>query len=110
MRTNHDWATPFERGNGNQTAGWQECIAFHQRLAQAFAHWLKFEHAGRSDGGAPIHVGVFSSDGVFDPPVVFRRRLHKRPEVVCTANDIIVGIGLRDAELPLSRWPFPRWN
>ena len=66
----NDWATPFERGNGNQTTTWHECIDFHQRLAQAFGPWLKFEEAGRSDGGVPIHVGVFSSDGVFDPQAV----------------------------------------
>jgi hypothetical protein len=67
MSMNHDWATPFEQGNANQTATWHECIAFHQRLAQAFGQWLRFEEAGRSDGGVPIHVGVFSADGVFEP-------------------------------------------
>jgi hypothetical protein len=61
-----DWLTPFERGNGNQTATWAECIEFHQRLARAFPQWLKFEEAGRSDGGVPLHLGVFSPDGVFD--------------------------------------------
>ncbi|HEX5685500.1 MAG TPA: M14 family zinc carboxypeptidase [Ideonella sp.] len=69
MQTINDWATPFEQGNGNQTTTWQACIAFHQRLAQAFGQWLRFEEAGRSDGGTPIHVGVFSADGVFDPQV-----------------------------------------
>jgi len=67
MDMNSDWTTPFERGNRNQTTTWGECIAFHQRLAQAFGAWLRFEEAGRSDGGVPIHVGVFSADGVFDP-------------------------------------------
>lgn len=70
MSTTTDWPTPFEQGNGNQTATWQECIGFHQRLAQAFPQWLQFEEAGRSDGGVPIHVGVFSPDGVFDPQAV----------------------------------------
>lgn len=65
-----DWATPFERGNGNQTTTWRACIDFHQRLAQAFGGWLRFEEAGRSDAGVPIHVGVFSTDGVFDPQAV----------------------------------------
>ncbi|HEV8692467.1 MAG TPA: M14 family zinc carboxypeptidase [Ideonella sp.] len=69
MDMNSDWATPFERGHGNQTTPWGECIAFHQRLAQAFGQWLKLEEAGRSDGGVPIHLGVFSADGVFDPQV-----------------------------------------
>jgi hypothetical protein len=62
-----DWATPFEQGNGNQTTTWADCIAFHQRLAQHFGQWLQFEEAGHSDGGVPLHVGVFCADGVFDP-------------------------------------------
>jgi hypothetical protein len=70
MRMNSDWATPFEQGNANQTATWQECITFHRRLAQAFGQWLTFDEAGRSDGGVPIHVGVFASDGVFEPQLV----------------------------------------
>ena len=65
-----DWATPFERGNGNQTTTWAECIAFHQRLAQRFGQWLKFEETGRADGGAPMHVGVFSADGEFEPAAI----------------------------------------
>jgi hypothetical protein len=70
MNTNHLWSTPFEQGNGNQTSTWQACIAFHQRLAQSFPQWLQFEEVGRSDGGVPIHVSVFSADGVFDPLAV----------------------------------------
>ncbi|SHN38586.1 M14 family zinc carboxypeptidase [Rhizobacter sp. OV335] len=70
MNIHDDWATPFERGNGNQTTTWRDCIDFHQRLARAFPSWLRFDEAGRSDGGVPIHVGVFSNDGVFDPPAV----------------------------------------
>lgn len=62
-----DWRTPFERGNGNQTTTWQEGIAFHQRLAQAFPQWLAFGEIGRSDGGVPLHAGVFSIDGEFEP-------------------------------------------
>ncbi|MBQ1762212.1 MAG: peptidase M14 [Aquincola sp.] len=65
-----EWTTPFEQGNGNQTSTWQQCIQFHQRLAQAFPHWLQFEVIGQSDGGVPIHLGVFSTDGVFDPAAV----------------------------------------
>ncbi len=70
MDVHRAWLTPFEEGNGNQTTTWAACIAFHQRLAAAFGQWLRFEEAGRSDGGVPIHVGVFSTDGVFDPLAV----------------------------------------
>lgn len=65
-----EWTTPFERGNGNQTTTWADCIAFHERLARHFGQWLRFERAGRSDGGAPLHVGVFSADGEFDPRAI----------------------------------------
>ncbi len=65
-----DWATPFEQGNGNQTTTWHDCIGFHQRLAKAFPQWLRFDEAGHSDAGVPIHAGVFSVDGVFDPLAV----------------------------------------
>jgi len=70
MTTPIDWQTPFEQGDGNQTTTWQACIAFHHRLARSFGQWLKFEEAGRSDAGTPIHVGVFSTDGVFDPQAI----------------------------------------
>lgn len=67
-----DWTTPFEHGNGNQTTTWQECVAFHERLARAFPGVLSFSAVGRSDGGLPIHLGIVSADGVFDPASVKR--------------------------------------
>lgn len=51
MRMKDDWKTPFERGNGNQTTTWEECIAFHQKLAERFPQVLSFECAGRADSG-----------------------------------------------------------
>ncbi|MEJ8845289.1 M14 family zinc carboxypeptidase [Variovorax rhizosphaerae] len=61
-----DWQTPFEIGSGNQTTTWEACIAFHERLAQAFPQYLRFVEIGRSDGGTPVHLGVLSADGEFD--------------------------------------------
>lgn len=58
--------TPYEQGNGNQTTTWQECIAFYRELAAAHPGVLRFEEAGETDVGLPLHVGVVSSDGVFD--------------------------------------------
>lgn len=69
----HDWMTPYELGNGNQTSTWSECITFFQRLAAAFPGWLSFKAIGVSDGGVEIHAGVFSSDGIFDPVAVKSR-------------------------------------
>jgi hypothetical protein len=65
--------TPYELGNGNQTATWSECIAFFHRLAATFPRWLSFKEIGVSDGGAAIHAGVFSCDGVFDPVAIKSR-------------------------------------
>jgi Zinc carboxypeptidase len=61
------WRTPFERGNGNQSSSWEDCIAFHTRLALAFPQHYRLAEIGRSDGGSPLHGGVFSADGVFEP-------------------------------------------
>lgn len=65
-----DLRTPYERGGGEHTTTWAECIHFHQRLAQHFPQWLRFEAIGTSDGGTPLHAGVFSTDGVFDAPAI----------------------------------------
>lgn len=67
MAETNPWATPFEQGNGNQTSTWSAAVAFHQRLAAAFPQWLRFEPFGHTDAGHPLHLGVFSTDGEFDP-------------------------------------------
>jgi len=58
--------TPYETGNQNQTASWDECIQFYQRLAVKFPRTLQFFEIGRSDAGRPIHAGIVTADGVFD--------------------------------------------
>jgi hypothetical protein len=58
--------TPYERGNGNQTTTWAECIAFYTMLAERYPQVLRFTRAGESDAGLPLHEGVISADGVFD--------------------------------------------
>ncbi|WP_374045657.1 M14 family zinc carboxypeptidase [Massilia sp. YIM B04103] len=58
--------TPYEQGNQNQTTLWADCIAFYEELAKRFPQVLRFEQAGISDAGIPVHVGVVSADGVFD--------------------------------------------
>ena len=58
--------TPFERGNGNQTTTWAECIAFYERLAERFPGVLRWWRIGTSDNGLPMHAGLVTADGVFD--------------------------------------------
>jgi hypothetical protein len=53
-----EYVTPFERGNGNQTTTYAECVAFYKRLAARFPHVLQFEQVGLSDAGWPLYLGV----------------------------------------------------
>ncbi len=59
--------TPFETGNGNQSTSWEACIAFYEALAAAHPQALRFWRIGTSDGGSPMHAGVVTADGCFDP-------------------------------------------
>ncbi|MET3107669.1 hypothetical protein AAKU67_002156 [Oxalobacteraceae bacterium GrIS 2.11] len=69
---NQDLHTPYECGNRNQTATWEECISFYQLLAGRYPTVLRFFEIGRSDGGTPIHAGVVTADGVFDQEQIRR--------------------------------------
>ncbi len=60
------YPTPYELGNQNQTATWQQCIPFYEKLAVYFPTVLRFEQIGVSDNGIPMHAGVITSDAVFD--------------------------------------------
>ncbi len=65
--TAHDpLATPFERGNSNETTDWAACIAFYEALARQFPQVLRLFQIGMSDNGIPIHAGVASADGMLD--------------------------------------------
>lgn len=55
---------PFEKGNGNQSATYAECIDFYQRLDSAFATIKLFEK-GPTDCGKPLHLVVFSENRQF---------------------------------------------
>jgi len=61
-----DLATPYERGNQNQTTLVADCIAFYEELQRRYPKVLQFTQVAVSDGGHPLHVGVVSADGVFD--------------------------------------------
>lgn len=60
------YPTPYELGNQNQTATWQECISFYETLAADFPSVLRFEQIGVSDNGIPMHAGVITTDAEFD--------------------------------------------
>ncbi len=55
-----DYQTPFEKGNGNQTATYQEVIEFYERLAADF-NTVSIEEIGMTDAGKPLHVIHYSN-------------------------------------------------
>ena len=81
-----DWRTPYERGNGNTTATYAECIAYYQRLAAAYPQ-ITLREAGPTDSGRPLHEVVIDADGAADPAEA-RRRGHR---IVLIQNGIHPG-------------------
>lgn len=57
------YPTPFENGNGNQTATYQEVIAFYQELAADFSN-IQLEEIGHTDSGHPLHLISFSKNTI----------------------------------------------
>ena len=57
--------TYFEKGNGNQSATYQETIAYFQLLANDFKT-IDMKTMGLTDNGEPLHMVTFNSDATFD--------------------------------------------
>lgn len=60
-----DLKTPFEKGNGNQSTTYKECIDFYTNLDKKFTSILLLEK-GETDCGEYLHIIVFSENGNFD--------------------------------------------
>lgn len=54
-----DWLTPFEKGNGNQTATYKEVIDFYKNLSNSFST-ISLEEIGTTDAGLPLHLVSYS--------------------------------------------------
>ncbi|MFA4976966.1 MAG: hypothetical protein WC589_05620 [Sphingobacterium sp.] len=54
--------TPYERGNGNQSATFEEMRAYYQELAQKYTT-IHYETRGEDDNNKPIDVVVFNPFG-----------------------------------------------
>ena len=57
--------TPFEKGNGNQSATYKECIDFYTALDKQFKT-ISMLQKGETDCGKNLHIVAFSADGNFD--------------------------------------------
>jgi hypothetical protein len=59
------YATEFEKGNGNQTATYQETIDYYRLLSKNFST-IKMEEMGLTDSGEPLHMVTFNPEKEFD--------------------------------------------
>lgn len=61
------YTTPFEKGNGNQTATYRETISYFEKLDKDFETIQMFA-IGQDDNGLPLHVVLYSADKNFNLP------------------------------------------
>ena len=61
-----DLLTPFEKGNGNQTCTYAQCISYYEKLDSMFDEVKLFTY-GTTSVGKPLHLLVISRDRNFDP-------------------------------------------
>lgn len=62
-----DYKTFFEKGNGNQSADYQETIRYFQMLADHFPA-VDIMEMGLTDSGLPLHLVVYNPDKTFAFP------------------------------------------
>lgn len=60
-----DLKTPFEKGNGNQSATYEECIKFYASLAKQFKT-IQIDEMGLTDSGENLHIITYSENSNFD--------------------------------------------
>ena len=65
--------TYFEKGNGNQSATYQETIAYFQLLANDF-ETIGMKTMGLTDSGEPLHLVTFNSDATFDFEAIQKKK------------------------------------
>ena len=70
--------TPYERGNGNQTATYEEMRRFYDELDRSSAK-ISIKKCGETDSGEPLRVVLFSNNQNFDsgtPAVLINNGIH----------------------------------
>jgi hypothetical protein len=67
--------TPYELGNQNQTATYDEAVSFYQKLAKTYPQ-AKLITYGNTDFGKPLHLLVLAKNRIFDPASI--RKSDKR--------------------------------
>ena len=60
-----DFPTPYESGNGNQTATYQETLEFYRQLAREFPS-INLQTLGETDSGHPLHLVTYNPEAHFN--------------------------------------------
>lgn len=79
------YSTFFEKGNGNQSASYQETIAYYTLLAKDFPT-IKMMEMGATDSGEPLHLVIFNPEKSFD-----LNKIQKHKAVLLINNGIHAG-------------------
>jgi hypothetical protein len=79
------YQTPYEKGNGNQTATYDKTIAFFRLLDKDF-ETIQMVEMGPTDSGEPLHIVVYNPDKKFD-----FNQIHKDKAVLLLNNGIHPG-------------------
>ncbi|OYQ31977.1 hypothetical protein CHU92_15160 [Flavobacterium cyanobacteriorum] len=79
------YTTPYEKGNGNQTATYAETIAFFKLLDKDFESISMLE-MDPTDSGMPLHIVIFNPEKVFD-----FEKIHQNKAVLLLNNGIHPG-------------------
>lgn len=77
--------TYFEKGNGNQSATYQETIAYYKLLAADFPT-VDMQEMGLTDSGEPLHMVVFNPEKMFNFGII-----KKNKAVILLNNGIHAG-------------------
>lgn len=61
----NNFPTPYENGNRNQTATYEETISYFKMLDEQFES-ISISEEGLTDSGEPLHMVIFNADKNFD--------------------------------------------
>lgn len=77
--------TFFEKGNGNQSATYEETISYFNTLDSSF-ETIKMQEMGLTDSGEPLHILTFNADGNFN-----FEEIRKTKSIILINNGIHAG-------------------
>jgi hypothetical protein len=81
-----DLTTRFEKTQGQETATYDECIAYYRQLDKRFPQ-ISMREMGNTDAGLPLHLVVYSSSG----DVNFASLRKKNKRIILINNGIHSG-------------------